>query len=768
MRIRTQLIVAAFLLAVVPLAAIVTWSYHSSRRALESAYRQEAERQTRQMDRRLASIRSELDQRVRLAGALPLPESGASGEEAKNLVTVMGDASLVDALDFEPLRSGAAVAPPAAKKTKAAARPSGVPPAPAAPVSAPAPETPQVAAGEASPPAPPAPPEAPEPVVIQMPDVPPIPRFVLSEEHQELVSEIGALRGRLASESLEPEEQADIRAELQAAQAELTEAIREQRLEYNAQVREIAIARSVEQHRRERTARRSAARGGEDASPSRSASPPAEAEASASRAPAPTVRVEVRGATARDVERAAAEARKAALILGRNFHTPVSKEGELVGQLTARISAREVIRRVLGGSADDGDEVPFAIDREGTVYTRNDAERSRLFGLGIPSRVTQGKPVRDIPGWIVSLSTDPQSGLKYGVARPVSDNFGELRRTAAQNFALGLGLIAFALIGIVPLSNHLSRDVKLVTDGAERIAHGDLMTRLPVKSRNEFGQLARAFNRMAEDLSLHQQKLLEQERAAKEKELQQRLLAVEYDRKTSELEEARRFQLSMLPKVLPQHPSWDVAVFTRTATEVGGDYYDFHLSGDVLSVTIGDATGHGAKAGTMVTVVKTLFAGYDGASAPAQFLSEAEEKIRRMELGRMAMALSLARFEGRTLSLASAGMPPALVHRASAEKVEEVVLEATPLGTFGSDYPEKSLELTAGDSVLLMTDGFPELLNDSGQQLGYPGALDAFAEAAYSGENAAAVIARLAQAVRRWHGEGPPNDDVTFVVIRAT
>ena len=214
----------------------------------------------------------------------------------------------------------------------------------------------------------------------------------------------------------------------------------------------------------------------------------------------------------------------------------------------------------------------------------------------------------------------------------MGENFGDLRNTAARNFALGLGLIAFALIGIVPLSNHLTRDVKLVTDGAERIAHGDLMTRLPVKTKNELGQLARAFNQMAEDLSFNQQKLLEQERARKAQEIQQALLSVEYERKSVELEDARRFQLSMLPKEVPHHPAYDVAVFTRTATEVGGDYYDFHLAGDALSVTIGDATGHGAKAGTMVTVIKTLFSGYGGTSsspAPAEFLAEAAEKIGR-------------------------------------------------------------------------------------------------------------------------------------------
>ena len=87
MRIRTQLILAAFVLAVVPLAAIVTYSYHSSHRALESAYRGEADRLTQQMDRRLATIRTELDQRLRFVSALPLPNDQTGGDVG-NIVTV--------------------------------------------------------------------------------------------------------------------------------------------------------------------------------------------------------------------------------------------------------------------------------------------------------------------------------------------------------------------------------------------------------------------------------------------------------------------------------------------------------------------------------------------------------------------------------------------------------------------------------------------------------------------------------------------------------
>ncbi|MGZ5442538.1 MAG: SpoIIE family protein phosphatase [Thermoanaerobaculia bacterium] len=754
MRIRTQIILGAFVLAVVPLAAIVTYSYDSSRRALESAYGREADRLTSQMDRRLASIRAELDQRLAVVSALPI-EAADTADVGSSIATLMGEAaSFVDSIEFQPIRHPN---PRVEERPDADSDPDVVP----------TPEAPQIAE-DAAPPAPPRPPEG---LVIDLPPMAAMPRYVMSEKQRELITEIGALGKALSNLNLDSEEREDIQNEMNAAQKELRRVIEEDRGQFEREMREVLRTRDernavIARYRAQQRAARET--GGGEVAPVPSPAPVAVVTPTPAVAKVAKVNpsdVKVRKATEKDVEKAASSAKQSSLLLGRKFEAPVRTDGRLIGQITARISPEQVIRRVLGSATEDGSEIPFALDREGTVYTRTPQERAQLERMGIPQRVKKGQSLKGIQGWIVSTSTDPQSGLRIGVARPVGENLEELQRTAGRNFALGMGLIFFAMIGIIPLSNHLTRDVKLVTEGAERIAHGDLMTRLPVKSDNEMGQLSKAFNRMAEDLSVNQQRLLEQERARKEQELQQRLMSVEFERKTVELEDARRFQLSMLPKDLPRHESYEVAVYTRTATEVGGDYYDFHLEADVLSVTIGDATGHGAKAGTMVTVIKTLFAGYSGGTRPADFLGDAAQKIKRMDLGRMAMALSLGRFERRTLTLSSAGMPPVLVHRAADGSVEEVALSATPLGTLGTTYEQTAVDLAAGDTVLFLSDGFPELMNHGGQQLGYAATLDAFGEAAL-GESAPAVIESLASFAKRWHGDAPPNDDVTFVVVR--
>lgn len=765
MKIRTQLILAAFFLAVLPLGAIVTYSYHSSRQALEAAYRREADRVTRQMDRRLAGIRSDLEQRMALVSSLPIQQQAAKGAVG-NIVSAMGEAAtFVDALEFQPVH-------PAPVR----------PPAPPEPVERPDLDTDidadvdadldvdldadiNVAFDE----------NKLEPIIIDLPTPPPPVPYVMSAEQQKAMSELSKLGVSLGNPNLTAEQRTALKAKMEEAERALHAASAVRDREYTAQVtaankkyydnvaglqqeadeRRAHLRHLREQRRQQRAGprpdQRTAQRSDERAAPRVAGTAPAPASALAPR---------IRTLSEDEKKKVRESIRKTELILGRHFKTAVKKQGAVVGQVTAKVSPEEVIQRVLGAATDDDKtEVPFAVDREGNLYARTPDDRARLSALGIPKRM------RNIDGWIVSTTTDRQSGLQIGVARQVGDNFAGLRATAARNFGLGMGVIVLALLGIVPLANHLSRDVHSVAAGAERIAQGDLMTRLPVKSKNEFGQLAHAFNRMAEDLSIHQQKLLEGERTRKEQELQQKLMSIEYERKSEELEEARRFQLSMLPKEVPRHAAYDVAVFTRTATEVGGDYYDFHLDDDVLSATIGDATGHGAKAGTMVTVVKTLFAGYGADTEPAAFLGDAAEKIKRMELGRMSMALSVARFDGRRLTLATAGMPPVLIHRAATGSVEELAHGATPLGTLGSTYEQSTATVEDGDTVLLMTDGFPELMNDAGEQLGYAAAAEAFARAA-AAPDADRVIARLASFAEEWHGDTAPNDDVTFVVLR--
>jgi serine phosphatase RsbU (regulator of sigma subunit) len=286
-----------------------------------------------------------------------------------------------------------------------------------------------------------------------------------------------------------------------------------------------------------------------------------------------------------------------------------------------------------------------------------------------------------------------------------------------------------------------------------------------VLAGNELGQLAAAFNHMAEVLAGQRARLIEGERRRRDAELQQRLLENEYARKTAELEEARQFQLSLLPRTLPDHPRYAVAASMTTATEVGGDYYDFRVAGDgTLTAAIGDATGHGVKAGTLVTVVKSLFSAYADVAPLSTFLGEASDVIRRMGLERMLMSVALVRFEGAGMTIAAAGMPPVLVYRASDGAVEEYVLPGMPLGGLAYDYRELRVPLSAGDAVLLMSDGLPESPGAGDDPLGYGEVARLFGGLG-SGE-AEAIVAGLNAAAAERAGDQGLSDDVTFVVFK--
>ena len=472
---------------------------------------------------------------------------------------------------------------------------------------------------------------------------------------------------------------------------------------------------------------------------------------------AEALKQKVREAEARNRElqaRLAEQRRQARLLMGKDIGAPVKeKGGKIVGWVRFQVKTEDILQRVLGRSRRERGEIPFAIDKEGKVHAASEEDLEKVKALPIyRSLVDSSRQILD--GWVVVTSKDEESGLTLGVARPIRQSLEELKRTAARNFGYGLALIAFALVGILPLSNRMTRDVGVLQQGAERIAQGDLDTQVAVRSKNEIGALAASFNRMAGDLRSNQEKLVEQE-----------TLRRDYERKTRELEEARAFQLSLLPKSLPAHPRFEIAVSMETATEVGGDYYDFHLAdGGVLTTAVGDATGHGARAGTMVTVVKSLFSADSGRSAPREFLAEAATAVKRMELERMAMSLTLARVEGETLTLAAAGMPPALLYRAASREVEEIALEGMPLGGLAYDYQEIRLPLSPGDTLLLMSDGLPELQDERGEPFGYVRVRQRFQE--LGGRHPEEVITGLGEAARIWTAGKPPNDDVTFVAVR--
>lgn len=63
-----------------------------------------------------------------------------------------------------------------------------------------------------------------------------------------------------------------------------------------------------------------------------------------------------------------------------------------------------------------------------------------------------------------------------------------------------LGIASFSLIAAIALARHISRPILALIHGADRIAKGDFSTLVEVHTHDELQDLARAFNRMEEDM----------------------------------------------------------------------------------------------------------------------------------------------------------------------------------------------------------------------------------------------------------------------------
>jgi len=256
------------------------------------------------------------------------------------------------------------------------------------------------------------------------------------------------------------------------------------------------------------------------------------------------------------------------------------------------------------------------------------------------------------------------------------------------------------------------------------------------------------------------------ESKAKVAEAQALVVQAENERKTKELEEARNLQLSMLPKELPQLPNLDIAVYMQTATEVGGDYYDFHVSLDgTLTVVVGDATGHGMKAGTMVTTAKSLFNSYAPNPDILFSFKEITRCIKQMNFGKLSMCMTMLKIKGNKMQISTAGMPPSFIFRRDTRVVEEHLFKAMPLGTMEKfPYEIKDTTLNPGDTILLLSDGLPELKNDNDEMYGYKRIRNGFEDVAEKAPEE--IVSYLKKEGAGWVNNADPDDDVTFVVIK--
>ena len=186
-----------------------------------------------------------------------------------------------------------------------------------------------------------------------------------------------------------------------------------------------------------------------------------------------------------------------------------------------------------------------------------------------------------------------------------------------------------------------------------------------------------------------------------------------------ELETARRIQLSLLPRQIPEHPGLDIAARFAPVTAVAGDIYDVvPLGSGSIGLFVADVSGHGIPAALVASMVKVAFAAEAGrADDPAAVLTAMNQTLcRHLEHAYVTAVYAVVNTERQTLTIATAGHPPPLLHsqgETSSLECEHGVM----LGVF-PDAQYRNLEVVPfapGDRLLLYSDGVVEACNRAGE-----------------------------------------------------
>jgi len=240
-----------------------------------------------------------------------------------------------------------------------------------------------------------------------------------------------------------------------------------------------------------------------------------------------------------------------------------------------------------------------------------------------------------------------------------------------------------------------------------------------------------------------------------------------------ELEIAKHIQLSLLPAAPLRLPSAELAGVCVPASHVGGDYFDFFHTSGAVDVVIADVSGHSVGAALIMAEVRSTLRASTRKVAgapvgPAQVLHVLNELLYD-DLTGVELFITMFYLEylsdTRTLKYANAGHNLALLLRLGDATCTPLDAEGLVLGVRREvDFEERSIELAAGDRLLLYTDGVTDAQNPEGEYFDVARLCALFS--AYRTLPPEALIEQLLAEVRAFSGHTPLRDDISMVTLQ--
>jgi sigma-B regulation protein RsbU (phosphoserine phosphatase) len=228
----------------------------------------------------------------------------------------------------------------------------------------------------------------------------------------------------------------------------------------------------------------------------------------------------------------------------------------------------------------------------------------------------------------------------------------------------------------------------------------------------------------------------------------------------------------LLPQQAIDIPGMEVAAFSRPATMVGGDYFDFYQFQDgTYGLVIADVAGHGMSASLiMASLQASLRILVPESDSP----TKAIERLNRLFYRNINMtnfvSLFLARFDPQTNQLVycNAGHNPPLLYRAQPDRKASLTWLQPSGAAIGLveevEFGTAAVDLLPGDLLLLYTDGVTEATNPVQEEFGQERLADLVAEAPHLAVQD--LVQRVRHGLLEFNQGQPLADDITVVACR--
>lgn len=249
--------------------------------------------------------------------------------------------------------------------------------------------------------------------------------------------------------------------------------------------------------------------------------------------------------------------------------------------------------------------------------------------------------------------------------------------------------------------------------------------------------------------------------------------AIKNERYKEELKIASRVQQSLLPSALEQSDHFDIHGVSVAADEVGGDYYDsFRLGEDKLALIIADVSGKGTSAAFHMSQMKGIFHSLvQMGLGPKRLMVVANNALSRC-LEKTSF-ITATYFEIDTslskVSFARAGHCPTLYYSAKNKQTEYFKNKGLGLGILRNSNFEKYVQVnefqySAGDVIVLYTDGITEAVNHRNEQFGYQRLSDALMK--LTNHTPEQISEGIFKALYEFCEQDSLDDDYSMVVVK--